>query len=84
MSTWTLPPRACIGTGIMTSLDPNLQKLDDARPGSVSMQTEEAPSEAALGLAAPDQTDEKWVSLRFVHSGKEYTVDLADSDRYAL
>ena len=32
-----------------------------------------------VGLA--DQPEENWVSLRFIHSGKEYTVDLADSDR---
>lgn len=24
---------------------------------------------------------EVWVSLKFTHAGKEYTVDLADSDR---
>ncbi|KAG8812363.1 hypothetical protein FRC17_002059, partial [Serendipita sp. 399] len=35
----------------------------------------------SLGLATADSPEENWVSLKFTHSGKEYTVDLADSDR---
>lgn len=34
-----------------------------------------------LGLAIQDTAEENWVSLKFSHAGKEYTVDLADSDR---
>lgn len=46
------------------------------------MEIEQAATDAeATSLSVSDQPEEKWISLRFVHSGKEYTVDLADSDR---
>ncbi|KAG8836985.1 hypothetical protein FRC20_006845 [Serendipita sp. 405] len=38
-------------------------------------------ADSSLGLATADTLEESWVSLKFTHSGKEYTVDLADSDR---
>ena len=34
--------------------------------------------------ASDDKLEETWVSLKFMHAGKEYTLDLADSDRFAL
>jgi len=34
--------------------------------------------------ASDDNVAETWVSIKFTHAGKEYTLDLADSDRFAL
>ena len=31
-----------------------------------------------------DKDAENWVSLEFTHAGKAYTLDLADSDRFAF
>ena len=34
--------------------------------------------------ASDDKIVETWVSLGFTHAGKEYTLDLEDSDRFAF
>ena len=34
--------------------------------------------------ASDDNIAEIWVSVKFTHAGKEYTLDLADSDRFVL
>jgi len=34
--------------------------------------------------ATDDKIAEIWVSVKFTHAGKEYTLDLADSDRFAF
>lgn len=34
--------------------------------------------------ASDDKVAETWVSVKFTHAGKEYTLDLADSDRFAF
>ena len=34
--------------------------------------------------ASDDKLAEIWVSLGFTHAGKAYTLDLADSDRFAF
>lgn len=65
----------------MTSVTTYPQTLENTKPDEINMETEQSPSEDTLSMQVPE---EQWVSLRFAHMGKEYTVDLADSDRYAL
>jgi cell wall assembly regulator SMI1 len=43
----------------------------------VSTASNEILPESDMAMTA----QEVWVSLKFTHAGKEYTVDLADSDR---
>ena len=38
----------------------------------------------AIEGAGDDKVAETWVSLKFTHAGKEYTLDLADSDRFVF
>jgi hypothetical protein len=38
----------------------------------------------AIEGANDDKVAETWVSLKFTHAGREYTLDLADSDRFAV
>jgi ubiquitin-like domain-containing CTD phosphatase 1 len=51
-------------------------------PTDTTITSQGSTSEAGTGLGLATLETENWVSLRFTHSGKEYTVDLADSDRY--
>jgi len=51
-------------------------------PTDTAITSQGSSSEAGMGLGLATLETENWVSLKFTHSGKEYTVDLADSDRY--
>ena len=70
----------------MTSVASSLNNPENTRSEQEIMDIDTAQTQTsqagALGLAVPDQPEENWVSLKFIHSGKEYTVDLADSDRF--
>lgn len=35
----------------------------------------------SVDIGAGTSIAENWVSLKFTHAGKEYTIELADSDR---
>lgn len=39
---------------------------------------------ATLATKSAAEVSENWVHLKFTHAGQEYSVELADSDRYAL
>lgn len=70
----------------MPSIASNLNNLGDtlSEPEIMDVDKEDAQTSqaGALGITVPDQPEENWVSLRFAHSGREYTVNLADSDRF--
>lgn len=52
-----------------------------AVPADSEFASEPTTSSEPLGLLLAETPEENWIKLKFTHSGKEYTVDLADSDR---
>ncbi|KAG8887594.1 hypothetical protein FRB98_009322 [Tulasnella sp. 332] len=65
-----------------TPSTPKRPKLDvrDLPEESISEEQDNGSSSASL-IAAEEQVVENWTHLRFTHAGKEYAVELADSDR---
>lgn len=63
-----------------TSTIPTSEILVGPTDTAITSQGSSPELEADGGLGLAVET-ENWVSLKFAHSGKEYDVNLADSDR---